>query len=400
MQEIMKEKTVRQFILLSSMFTMSHMVTAGIYVTFLQSHGMSLLQVNLINTIYFVTIFICEIPTGAYADIFGRKQSFVMACVLRGMAEWVYGMSSTLWGFVTAEILAAIGMTFMTGAFKSWLVDSLLHRGYSEVGVRVFGRAKYYSQAWGVMACIIGSYLGSISLAIPWFVGSGIVLSTAITAHFIMKEEYFVHRVSSLKEKYFKLKHTIVSGIRYGMTDKAVRFILIVSFVQILSVQPFNMYWQPFFGSHGVATVHFGYIYTGMMATLAIGAWIASRVHADGKERVIIIRSQITVGSIMMLTAVLSGLPIILAFFLLHEVGRGFWEPMRDAYLHKRIPSHERATIDSFCSISPHVGGALGLASSGAIAQYGGIPMSWIVGGLVLIMGALLVARNGKAKNI
>lgn len=390
----MKEKTVRQYMIFLSLFMMGQMATSAIYVTFLQENGMSLLQVNLINTVFFLTLFICEIPTGAFADIFGRKQSFIIACFLRGLASIIYGMSHTISGFIVAEIVAGIGFTFMSGALKAWLVDSLLHRGYSEVSVKVFGRAKFYSQVCGMVSCVIGSYIANYSNAMAWFVGGIIEFILAIVASYTMTEEYFVHQKFAWKKGLSMMRTIVSSSLRYGVGDKAVRFILITTFIQILAVQPFNMFWQPFFGGLGVKKLHFGYIYTGMISCLAFGAYIASRINTDGKEKIMIIRSQIYVGILILLTLVFSDLPIILTLFLVHEIGRGFWEPMKDAYLHKRIPSHERATIDSFCSISPHIGGAFGLAFSGAVAQAGGIPLSWIISSLILIIGALLVAKN------
>src|SRR5258708_17144 len=98
MKEIMKDRSVRLYTILQAVFTMGAFITSGTYVTFLQEKGMSLLQVNTVNSAYFLVLFICEIPTGAFADIFGRKQSFLVACVLRGFASVIYGMSQSFWG--------------------------------------------------------------------------------------------------------------------------------------------------------------------------------------------------------------------------------------------------------------------------------------------------------------
>ncbi len=399
MENIMKERVVKQFIFLTALYTMSHMITNGIYATYLMENGMSLLQVNLINGVFYTSLFICEIPTGAFADIFGRKQSFVMACVLRGLAEIIYGMSHTIWGFITAEIVSALGFTFMSGAFKAWLVDSLIHRGYTGVDTRVFGKAKAYSFIFGLGMCIFGSYLGAAtSLSVPWFIGGGFALLTAAIGHFTMEESYFVPQKYSWRSGFEQMKNIAVSSFHYGRTDKAVRFILIVTFIQSFSVQTFNMYWQPFFKGYGVQVVHFGYVFAGMLIFLGIGSWVASHISTDNEKK-LLVGSQIFVGTLLLLAATLSNMPLLMTFFLLHEGGRGFWEPLRDSYLHKRIPSHERATVDSFCSIAPHIGGALGLVTSGVIAQLGGIHMSWRVSSLILIIGALVVVRNGGHKN-
>ena len=79
----MKTKIIRQYYVLSCLFSAGGLsVISAIYVTYLIKNGLDLFQVNLVNAIFFFTLFVCEIPTGAFADLFGRKKSFVIACVL------------------------------------------------------------------------------------------------------------------------------------------------------------------------------------------------------------------------------------------------------------------------------------------------------------------------------
>lgn len=392
----MNSKIVKQYYLISFLASAGGMqIISAIYVTFLINKGLNLFQVNLVNAIFFITLFICEIPTGAFADIFGRKSSFVMSAVLISLSMLVYGSSNTFTGFVCAEIIGAFGMTFRTGAFQAWLVDSLKHHGYKGAFNKIFGRASLYNQIGGGIGAIAGAYLAVKNPALPWFVGSIGMTIVAILAYFIMREEYFVRGTFSWKMGMKSMKDMAMSSIRYGSQNKAVRFILIITFVQVYAVQALNMYWQPFFRELGVRNEHLGFVFTGMMIFIALGAFIASKMNAEGKERKVILVSMILVGATVILTSISSVLPIALILFFLHETGRGFWSPMADNYLHQRIPSHQRATIISVCSMAPHIGGALGLIISGLIAHFFGITVAWIVASVVLVVGAYLVRKNG-----
>ena len=392
----MNSKIVKQYYLISFLASAGGMqIISAIYVTFLMNKGLNLFQVNLVNAIFFITLFICEIPTGAFADIFGRKSSFVMSAVLISLSMLVYGSSNTFTGFVCAEIIGAFGMTFRTGAFQAWLVDSLKHHGYKGAFNKIFGRASLYNQIGGGIGAIAGAYLAVKNPALPWFVGSIGMTIVAILAYFIMREEYFVSGTFSWKMGTKSMKDMAMSSIRYGSQNKAVRFILIITFVQVYAVQALNMYWQPFFRELGVRNEHLGFVFTGMMIFIALGAFIASKMNAEGKERKVILVSMILVGATVILTSISSVLPIALILFFLHETGRGFWSPMADNYLHQRIPSHQRATIISVCSMAPHIGGALGLIISGLIAHLFGITVAWIVASVVLVVGAYLVRKNG-----
>ena len=118
-------KTIRNFYLLSSIDRFGCSFTFAVYVTFLLSRGLSLLDVNLVNTVYFATILLAEIPTGAIADVYGRKLSYIVSNILVGLGFFVYGNSSSLFGFLLAEIVVAIGATCESGAYQAWLIDSL-----------------------------------------------------------------------------------------------------------------------------------------------------------------------------------------------------------------------------------------------------------------------------------
>jgi MFS family permease len=358
--------------------------------------GLSLFEVNLVNSFFYVTIFLSEIPTGAFADIFGRKTSFVISCAILALSMMLYSMSHTFWGFVCAEVLGAIGITFKSGAFQAWLVDSLKSGSYAGDLQKVFARENLIRQILSGLFAVLGSYLASKDQSLPWFVGAFTLGITTVVAFFMIKEEYFIRSKFSFKEGLCSMKNVAISSIRYGTKDQTVRFVLIVTSLQVFIVQALNMYWQPFFKQSGLPESHLGFVFTGIQLFIAIGALICSKISYLNKEKKLIITTQVITGLIIIASATVQGLYFSLSLFLIHEITRGMWGPILSSYLHNRIPSEERATIASFCSIAPHIGGAIGLLLSGIIAEKFGISSSWIISGSILIVGSLLLARNHK----
>lgn len=396
----MQRKIIRQYYLLSCLFNAGGLsIISAIYVSYLLHNGLNLLEANLVNATFFLTLFICEIPTGAFADIFGRKKSFIIACALMCISMFIYGSSHTFAGFVLAEVVGAVGVTFRSGAFQAWLVDSLKHHGYEGEYSHIFGREGLIRQIGGGVGAVAGSYLSVKNPALPWFIGGSVMGITTIIAYIIMKEDYFIRRKFSWKKGLISMRTIAISSIHYGRNHTAVRFILIITGVQIFAVQALNMYWQPFFKAHGLREQHFGFLFNGMMVGLAGGAFLISKIHCKGREKRMIIGSIILTGILVIITTTLPGLPFMVIVFILHEVPRGCLSPLIDSYLHKQIPSEERATITSFCAIAPHIGGAIGLLTSGLLAQFCGIKVAWIVAGSSLIIGSLLVARNTSSQS-
>ena len=393
----MQRKIIRQYYALSFLFNAAGMsVISATYVTFLLNNGLSLFQANMVNAVYFLTLFIFEIPTGAFADIFGRKTSFMTACGLLSVSMFVYGCSHSFVGFLLAETIGAIGCTFQNGAFNSWLVDSLKHHGYDGDCHRFFGRERAICQIGGRLGAIGGSYLAAYNPSLPWFAGSIMLAITAAIAHIIMREDYFIRGKFSWKSGFIAMRNVAFSSMQYGKKDKAVRFVLIITGIQIFAVQALNMFWQPFFKNHSVKECGLGYIFFGITMCLALGSLIASLIKYRCNEKQMILWMQIVTGTLVLITVSMSGLPALITLFLLHEIPRGCCGPLIEGYLQKQIPSNERATITSFCKTAPHISGVIGLLLSGIIAQKFGISTAWIVSGIFLIVCALLVARNGK----
>lgn len=396
----MQNKIIRQYLFLSALFSVGGLsIISAMYVTYLMSHGLSLFETNAVNAIYFFTLFICEIPTGAFADIFGRKKSFIVACLLMGASMFIYGAVTTFTGFVIAEIVGAVGSTFKSGAFRAWLVDRLKHHGFEGELSKVFAKENLVRQIAGGIGAIFGSYIAVVNMSLPWFIGGTTLLITAVFAMVMMKEEYFVPIKLSFKQGLISMKTVTVSSFHFARRDRAVRFVLIITGLQVFAFQALNMYWQPFFKSYGVAEKHFGFVFTTMMAGVALGAFIISRMNTAGREKQVIIITQILTGLAVLSTISLSGIGFVISAFVLHEMFRGAFDPLLGSFLHKRIPSSERATIDSFCSIAPHIAGSIGLLASGAIAEMFGIRFAWLISGLILIIGAIAVRNGHKNKD-
>lgn len=391
----MKNKVIIQYYVLSSLLSLFGLsVIAAIYVTFLMSKGLSLFDVNFVNATFFATLVICEIPTGAFADLFGRKKSFMLSCAALSASMFIYGVSETTFGFIIAEIFAGIGVTFKNGAIQAWLVDSLKHEGYTGDITKIFGRQNMICLIFACFGAIGGARLVTIDPTFPWYLGGTMLLILTGVVGFVMNEDYFVKQEFSFTKGLKCMKDVAVKSVKYAVEHESVRFVLVSTFLQVLAVQAFNMFWQPRFKNLGLAEQNFGYVLSGVMACLALGSFAATRLKSRLDERTTLLMSQLVLGIIMIAASFMTGLTSTLLVFLAHEIPRGFWDPIKEGYLQKRIPSEERATISSFCSTAPHIGGVIGLLVSGGIAEMFGITVAWFVSGVILVVGSIFIARK------
>ena len=393
---------VRLYYVLSGLTSASMGFFMGIYSNFLRGAGLDEFWVNMVNVCFFVTITICEIPTGLFADILGRKGSFVISCFMETVAFAIYGVSRSFGGFVLAECIGAVGKTFANGAFDAWLVDSLKETGEKFDLLKIFARRSLVSRSAVIIAAIVGGWLGDIALNIPFFATSGLYAVSGLLALVLMKETYFERKKFSFMSGLSEMREGFSKSLVFVRQDADFRFLLIAGAVQMFAFMAPNMEWQKVFSNLGFNNSLNGMIGAVINVAIILGVMLSGQIDRCVKgEKKQLTFTLVLTGICIALTVSFVNICPVLIFFFLHEVGRGMCGPIMDSYTHHCITSSkERATLSSFGSMVGHFGGALGLLVSGLIAKYMGITSAWIVSGTVLVLATLLVAKNqGKKMN-
>lgn len=396
----MSRQTIWLYLIFSFVTKLSFSFMAATYVIFLTSQGeLDLFQVNLVNLAFFSVIFLSEIPTGIVADVFGRKFSFVISCFVMSLGMFLYGISDSFTEFIIAEIVIGVGSTFSSGAFDAWMVDRLKHFNYRKSLTPIFARQQWFGHAAGIIGALIGAYLFDFQMTLPWMAGGVGLFIAGILASILMREEYFVRKKISLKNDLKKMKNIFQKSTVYVFKNKVVRFIVVLGVIQAFGVQALNMQWQPFFSEFITRNSYLGWISTGISVCLLIGSLLAPRFLKllKSNEKLALIVSQLLLGLGVVIAVISHSFLIALAAFFAHEVARGLFRPLKDAYLNDNIPKTERATLISFDSMARCLGVVPGLLLSGLIAKEMSISASWIFSAVVLILVTLLLARNGHA---
>lgn len=317
------------------------------------------------------------------------------SCFLYATGMFIYAVSSSFWGFALAEMIAAVGRTFSSGAFQAWLVDRVRYQGYNDSLNDVFGKEQYLSQIGVIVGAICGAFLADKNMALPWIVAGFVMFVSGILSLIFMKEENFVRQKFSIKNGFEAMKNTISASMTYGMKHKVVRFILILAIFQFFCVQAANMQWQPFFSQFLSNKTGLGFVFAVIAIAMGLGSALATRFLkiVKNEQRALLV-SQIIIGIGIATTTLFKFFSVALGIFVLHEAARGLFRPIKDVYLNDNIPSKERATLISFESLFQHIGGAVGLVVSGFLAEKISIPFTWVFSGVLLVVVSLLLMKS------
>ncbi len=370
-----------------------HSFHGAIYMDFLMNNLHDYFWATAVNVVFFCTLFVAEIPTGAYADTFGRKASYVLASLLWSLGLIVYGTSSSFAGFALAECLLAIGSTCVSGAFEAWLIDSLDHSGMSPVErdaykAHLFVRENTIHTVCGIGGSIIGAWVYTQSPQGCFVLSGVLMLGHALVAKYIMTEDYFERKTHTLRKHAEEMWSKTRSSIDFARTNTTIRTIALLATVQSFGCMGTNMLWQPFFREH-ISVFWLGGLLSMWMVCGAIGAEITNQYSSLNKEPIETMKHAMMWSGILVVISALCPFPFSLIFFSLSQIPRGILHPISRTVLHSAITDSEtRATTASCATMAQYVGGAVGLLLSGLSAKYIGISATWIWSGVSLVVGA------------
>lgn len=97
----------------------------GAWVAILAARGYSLAEIGFAETVFHVTSLLFEIPSGVFADLFGRKKMLVLSSVLRMIGNVVMILSGNLFMVCLSLAFYATSYNFASGSGDALAYDSL-----------------------------------------------------------------------------------------------------------------------------------------------------------------------------------------------------------------------------------------------------------------------------------
>jgi len=119
----------------------------------------TLAQLAAIEAIIQGSQLIAELPTGAIADLLGKRASMLIGNVLRILSMVIYIQATTYHAFVAYALITGIGDSFISGAQDALVYDSLKQDGQEDRYTKVTAKASLIFQLSFAGAILAGGVL-------------------------------------------------------------------------------------------------------------------------------------------------------------------------------------------------------------------------------------------------
>lgn len=131
-----------------------------------QSRGLSMYQIFLIESMFWLLMIVFEIPWGYFADRFGYKRTLIFSNILFFVSKIVFYKAHSFNMFLLERIILAMVFSGISGCDAAILYSSV-EEGESQ---RVFGKYQAFGTGGLLIASLASSYLieGSLDNAVRW----------------------------------------------------------------------------------------------------------------------------------------------------------------------------------------------------------------------------------------
>lgn len=355
-----------------------------IIVLFWQDNGLNLTEIMILQSIFAILTLVLEIPTGYFADIFGRKKALFISGIGFLIGTSVYSISSNFTSFLVAEFFFAIGMSFYSGTGSAFVFDTLVDLKEEKNYNKYWGKAKYYGLMAMAFSNIVGGFVGKINLRWTFYLSIPIMfLLIPVTLSLIEPKR---HKLVIEKNHITKLLQIVKSAF----TDIKLRWLIIYAAIVMALTRTSVWLYQPYFILTGIDIAYFGILFAAFQIFTAFTSKYAHKIEAKIGQRTSLIMLVIILGiSYFLMSKFVFFLSFI--FIFLQQFVRGFSEPVLSDYVNKLTTSDVRATILSVNSMLGNLIYAITIPFIGWIADVYSILQALTIAGITTFVAGIII---------
>lgn len=335
-----------------------------------------------------------EIPTGAFADMVGRKKSIILSFLVGGTALFIFPFVTAFWVFALLEIMKGLSNALYSGSMEALVYDSMKENGQEDQYGRVAGRMETTMWSSWFVSAILGGYLYEWNFQSPWIL-QGLMYFGAVLVAWQLVEP----RLDSVKVNIRLAIAQNMQGLReLFATRRTARITLQLAAIgagywiaaQILGVSQAREY--------GMGPKEVSWLWGAGSLLSIIVSWNFVRLRSlFGEKRLIMIAATMMVISFVFAKYV--GLAAGVALVLMRFASSSTFRNARSVVVNTWISSKNRATALSTLNLltqAPYI--LLAPLFGAVIDKTSPNQFAWFLGvGIMLLVGSVQVLYVGRA---
>jgi len=208
--------------------------------------GATMQTLPLLFATFSVTVACMEVPSGIFADMYGRKKVFIMSCVLQIIAVSLLFFAGNPGSMALAMVFFGSGRAFSSGSLDALFIDQAMDRQGENILVKVTAQLAILEGVGFAAGSIAGGFIASVTntylsnLIVQFLLNITLVLICLL----FVQEQPAAHA-----EQQWSLKDHLKEGKQLMLSSRKFTLIFINVFVAGFAMSTVETYWQPTFAN-------------------------------------------------------------------------------------------------------------------------------------------------------
>lgn len=340
--------------------------------------------IGIIETIVVLTAVILELPTGALADMIGKKRTLLLVFLFSTIGSVVMAMATSFLHLLFSVLLLSIATSLYSGTRDAFLYDTLLTLKRESEYEKVLASIQKYGLISMAAASAIGGWMYTISPSLPFWAVSIVFACCGILCFWLVEPP--------LDTQTFTIRNYL-SQMRYGLLQLLAQKNQIGWLLQLLVIGSLAKFLieglDPTLAlGFGLQDAQLGYLYAVIPLVSAAGAyWYEKQARKKSREfwwRLVV--AALIIGPVL---SPVIGLSIGLGFLLLRNIFYPILETMTSSTINSFVESKYRATTLSAYNLVVTLPYVLGAAAVGYLIDI--FETRAVAAGLALIFAYIFV---------
>ncbi|MFH0999384.1 MAG: MFS transporter, partial [Bacteroidota bacterium] len=130
---------------------------------FFLSKGFSYIDIGLLYAVREIGFVLTEIPSGIFADAFGRKKSLIFSYIAYLVSFLAFYLSDSFLPVAFAMLLFSLGESFRSGTHKAMIFSYLEHNNWTKYKTDYYGNTRACSQMGSAVSAALAAIIVILS---------------------------------------------------------------------------------------------------------------------------------------------------------------------------------------------------------------------------------------------
>jgi len=371
-------------------------------ILFYLSIGLNFFQIGVLISFLNICVNLMEIPSGALADIYGRKSSMIVSLVSYIFAFAIFAFSHSYPPLFAAVFFYSVGEAFRTGTHKAMIFDWLRRNDRMSEKTRVYGFTRSWSKYGSAVSVIISTAIIIFSNSYRWIFIFSIIPYIAGVWNIACYPSYLDNKQEQKMNIREIFLHTFGS-IKKTFADIRIRKLVIQSMGFEGVFEVVKDYLQPVLKAQALVLAAMFILPEKESTAVVVGIvyFILHIVSAEASRKAHVFQGRFNSDQSAIIAMIFTG--FILAFFssagiyfkyyilaiasyIVYYIIQNFWRPILVAQYDDLAESTEQATILSIESQTKTVGITILAPAAGYLADNYGIESSLMLMAMILLV--------------